>query len=142
MDYLSIYSSEKYSKLNKSLIKRRHEKSNDINKIKTELENIENKLDKIKTRLKWSIRVSWIINILIIMTAIHLIFSAYADLQLNTSFNQRLNVLAPYIEEHDVKVLKSKWALMQNRADFEEINNYMETLAINKEIVLPKKLLE
>src|SRR5262245_51637700 len=36
----------------------------------------------------------------------------YADLQMNASFNQRLNVLAPYVGEMKIKVLRSRWAQM------------------------------
>jgi len=97
------------------------------------------KLKKMLNLLTW---VSWLAGPLLAISTLYLTFSAYTDLQLNTSFNQRLNVLAPYIEEHETKLLRSKWATMESRKDFDCVNQYIERLAAENKIVLPKQLLD
>ena len=64
------------------------------------------------------------------------------DLQLNTSFNQRLNILAPVISDQEYKELKASWALMESRGDYEAIVNEMEEMARDKGVSLPKLLLK
>ena len=67
--------------------------------------------------------------------------SIFTDLQLNTSFNQRINALAPYVSDNEIKLLRSQWALMRSKADHEAINKSMNDLAIRKKIKLPLPLL-
>lgn len=62
----------------------------------------------------------------------------HADLQMNTSFNQRLNALAPYIDEQQEEVLFSEWAFMKSKSDYKRINESMDKMAEEKGIVLPK----
>jgi hypothetical protein len=83
-----------------------------------------------------------IVEILTLITIFIFLFTAYADLQLNTSFNQRLTSLAPYITDNQYKVLKSKWSLMTSRKDFESLNQEMEELAKQNNIKLPRNLLK
>lgn len=70
------------------------------------------------------------------------LFKAYADLQLNTSFNQRLTVIAPYIETQKEEELKSSWASMKTRKDFDELNNTIENIAKSSNVKLPINLLK
>jgi hypothetical protein len=118
------------------------EKHEAVAHLKSEKDKNENMLLKMLNVLTWVARFNWLMVPLFVIPIIYLTFNAYADLQLNTSFNQRLNVLAPYIEDHDIKLLRSKWASMQNRKDFDHLNQYMEKLASERKIVLPKKLLD
>jgi hypothetical protein len=82
------------------------------------------------------------IYIISILSFLSLMFTAYTDLQLNTSFTQRLNVIAPYITDNELKILRSKWALMESRSDFDVLNDEMELVAKQKNITLPKNLLK
>ena len=66
-----------------------------------------------------------------------MLFTAYADLQLNTSFNQRLRVIAPYIDDQQEELFVSKWSRMSNRKDFELINREIEGIAVQKHLTLP-----
>lgn len=91
--------------------------------------------------LKLFIRFKYPYLITGIILIMYFIFSAFTDLQLNTNFNQRLNAVAPYIDDKEIKILKSKWATMKNRSDFELINNQFENIAIENKIQLPKNLL-
>jgi hypothetical protein len=76
-----------------------------------------------------------------ILVIVDIMFRASLDLQLNASFNQRVTVLAPYIDLHQEKLLKSKWALMESRKDYEEVSVYLEKLAKSKNVKLPRPLL-
>ncbi|UOU98036.1 hypothetical protein MUU74_16265 [Chryseobacterium daecheongense] len=78
---------------------------------------------------------------ILIIFSIYFLTFAYADLNLNTSFNQRLNVLKPYIDSDQEELLISKWALMKNRNDFNKINKEMEDLAKKNKVILPENLI-
>lgn len=69
-----------------------------------------------------------------------LIFTPFVDLQLTTSFNQRLAALGPYISDETEEELRSKWALMNTRADFETINELLQREADAAKIELPELL--
>jgi hypothetical protein len=66
---------------------------------------------------------------------------AYTDLQLNTSFEQRLTVLSPVIDDSQIKELRSSWASMKCRKDYRLIVDKMETIAKGKNVTLPPLLL-
>ena len=66
----------------------------------------------------------------------------FTDLQLNTSFEQRLTILAPNINDLEFKEFEAAWALMQSRKDFEAINNRMENTAKKYGVILPPNLLK
>jgi len=67
-------------------------------------------------------------------------FLTYVDLQLNTSFNQRVAAIAPYIEPIEEKKLRSLWALMETQKDYSVINKQIEAYAIKAGIRLPPLL--
>jgi len=66
----------------------------------------------------------------------------FVDLQLNTSFQQRLTVLAPTISDIELKELKASWAQMQSRKDYELIKDRMDNMAKLNGIDLPAPLLK
>jgi uncharacterized membrane protein YgcG len=59
---------------------------------------------------------------------------------MNTSFNQRLTIIAPSLSDNEQKVLKAQWASMRNRRDYEVIVSSIEKIANDKKIELPKLL--
>jgi amino acid transporter len=69
-------------------------------------------------------------------------FLAYVDLQLNASFSQRLDALGPYIEPMEERRLRSAWALMKTRSDYEMINRRIDELAVAANITIPEPLLK
>lgn len=116
-------------------------------------EELKNKLVERKIKLERKIanlskvlilfsKIKWLLLIASIICSIVIIFNSYADLQLNTSFNQRLNALGPYVKETEVKLLKSNWALMKTRQDYLKINVHMDSLAKSANITLPENLME
>lgn len=66
----------------------------------------------------------------------------FVGLQLNTSFNQRLTVLSPDITDQKFKVFRAQWASMHGRVDFENLNREMDVIAMQKNITLPKLLID
>jgi predicted PurR-regulated permease PerM len=84
----------------------------------------------------------YILSIVTIFLLICMIVSVYADLQLNTSFQQRLRVLSPKIGDLETKNLQASWALMESKEDYEKIVRQMEELAKENNIELPKLLID
>ncbi len=74
-------------------------------------------------------------------TSLYMATLVFTDLQLNTSFNQRLTVLAPSLEDRQVKILRAQWALMSTRSDHMAIQKQLEDLATKANIKLPENLL-
>ena len=66
----------------------------------------------------------------------------FIDLQLNTSFDQRIAVLAPKVPDQTIKELRAQWALMASREDYLVLNARLEQLAHDAGITLPKPLLK
>ncbi|PYI94003.1 MAG: hypothetical protein DME97_03800 [Verrucomicrobia bacterium] len=62
------------------------------------------------------------------------------DLQLNTSFDQRLNVITPAVPDQTVKELRAAWANMRSREDYLRINTQLEQLAKDHSVALPQPL--
>ena len=91
---------------------------------------------------KRSLLLLWLGILLLLVFAIALIIMPFADLQYNTSFQQRLKVLAPRITELEAKELEAAWASMQSRADYEAIKAKMEDMAQQYDISLPPTLLK
>lgn len=71
-----------------------------------------------------------------------LITRAFVELQINTSFRQRVAVLAPHISKDQEESLFAQWALMQTRKDYLRITSGMEQMAQELKIKLPKLLID
>lgn len=67
-------------------------------------------------------------------------FLVYVDLQLNASFSQRLDAVGPYIELIEERRLRSAWALMRSREDYERINARLDEIGRTAAIDLPEPL--
>lgn len=99
--------------------------------------NIRRTLAKIRG---WLLVVMFLLVLYPTYVCSKLAFVSHADLQLNASFNQRFTVLAPALTEQEEEVIKSKWALMSNRKDYDAINASMDSLAGRLDKPLPKPL--
>lgn len=53
-------------------------------------------------------------------------------------FGQLVDFLWPYVEEGDIKLLKSKFASMSNSDDYKEVCEFMEGLALSNDVDLSK----
>jgi len=83
-----------------------------------------------------------LMNITICFLSTTILFIIFIDLQLNTSFNQQINTLSPYIDEQKEELFKSKWALMKDRKDYEVIIKHLEKTASENNIKLPNLLVK
>ncbi len=105
---------------------------------------IKKKLSRERPSRKSGKRLEWLILgiclVLFHVSGISVTVRAFADLQLNTSFQQRLKVLGPVLKDMEVKELEAAWASMQTRADYEAIQMRLEETAEAHEIRLPKAL--
>lgn len=69
-------------------------------------------------------------------------FRVYSDLQLNSTFNQRIKIVAPHIGEQKEEELIALWTSMKTRNDYETIINEFETIAKKSKIKLPEPLMK
>ncbi len=101
------------------------------------------KIKKLRTPTQKKIRVTIrvLLDLIFIILTWAFIIAATVDLQINTSFQQRLSILRPYFPEYDEIQLKSLWASMKNRNDYLMINSKIDSLAQLKKIRLPEPLL-
>ena len=107
------------------------------------------KITKVKESTKETTKfiklIYWLFSLLLILflyALLKITFIAFVDLQLNTSFEQRLNAIGPYITIDEEKQLRSNWALMKSRSDYEKIKNKLEAKANMASINLPISLYE
>lgn len=77
-----------------------------------------------------------------LIPATFLSISIYTDLQLNASFNQRLQVLTPHLSDHQHKTLLASWASMTSKNDYIKIKEEMDQLALQAKTTLPRPLLQ
>ena len=135
--FANSYVYKKYQKV-ESLLKDK-EKGN-VKKIE-KVENLKSLTKRFKY-IKPVLIFNWCISAYFIFSSFQTLFLVYADLQLNTSFEQRLNAILPYINDQEEEELKSNWALMVNRTDYEKINMKFEKHALDNNITLPNLLLK
>lgn len=83
-----------------------------------------------------------ILSVIMVFLSILILVIIRTDLQLNTSFKQRLTALSPHVSDLKIKELKASWAMMQDRKNYEEIIEEMENIAQKNGVQLPKLLIE
>jgi len=111
---------------------------------RTEIKRSITRIDNTVTRMPKGIGkiTKIVLSICMVLVILYLLTSVFVDLQLNTSFEQRLTVLAPNISELDYKEIKAAWSNMESRGDYEIIQERMETLAEESGVELPEPLLK
>lgn len=98
-------------------------------------------LDSITWKKIWYGLISLFITIpVVIIFSFWLGMQIFTDIQLNTSFQQRLKVLAPVVTDLEHKQFEASWALMENRSDYLRLVAQMEKKAKDASITLPKLL--
>lgn len=87
--------------------------------------------------------IRWCLSLSLLLLSIFFVFMTtvlVASSELNTSFHQRVTVLAPYLSEQEEEELAAMWASMKNRQDYEHINEQLNNYAQKNNITLPKLL--
>ncbi|BBO86129.1 hypothetical protein DSCO28_66950 [Desulfosarcina ovata subsp. sediminis] len=97
------------------------------------------KPDTISKRLSRKSRliILWILLVALHLSLIFLIIKPFSDIQLNTSFQQRLTIISPYLTNIEEKKLKASWASMEFRTDYEKIVSQIEKIANDNNAKLP-----
>lgn len=110
-----------------------------------EMPSIDYDLDSAESKLKILRILAPIVYFLLVVLCFSvsfLLINIFVDLQANSSFNQRLTVLRPNITEMDELKFKASWASMKSRQDYLRINEIMDSVAVEKGVVLPKLLIK
>lgn len=66
--------------------------------------------------------------------------SHFITYSLTKSFQQRFTILAPKLSDQDEEELLARWASMKNGVDHEKLCLYMDSLAQQHNIILPRPL--
>jgi hypothetical protein len=78
------------------------------------------------------------ITAVLLWAAILVMFSISSGTdEIASSFNQRLTVLAPAISDIEYKTLKSRWASMQSKSDYDALVSVMDNRAVELGVKLP-----
>jgi hypothetical protein len=117
-----------------------------VEKATNEREKLLKKIGKLEKSIKVLehiiVKGRFFIYIFVLFVAFASIFKSYIEIQLNTTFNQRLNALGIVIDESQRKSLISRWALMESRSDYLVIKLSIEKIAQVNNIKLPKALVK
>ncbi|MBT3671026.1 MAG: hypothetical protein HON98_03885 [Chloroflexi bacterium] len=81
-----------------------------------------------------------LIRTIYIFCIIYISLMTLSNLQLNTSFEQRLDILSPFISDSDEEVFRSSWGLMNTREDYINIFDDFKLISGENNIVLPDSL--
>lgn len=91
---------------------------------------------------KYFMKISVVVLIISFFTFSLYLFKCNADLRLNTTFNQRVNAIAPFIDKHNKEILISNWALMESKENYLDIMKTIDSIATSKNLTLPKEFLK
>lgn len=94
-------------------------------------------IEKLKRKLRLMYAAMWAARIFTILFCSMLYVSIAFPIIINDSFHKRINIVSPYISEHDRLILLSKWSLMSNQKDYEDIQAALASAAKAGGLVLP-----
>lgn len=83
--------------------------------------------------------LGWLTVIMVLLVIFMYVFTNTAILkpsQLWSSFENDLTMIAPYVDEADILQLKSDWVCMREKADYDEIYEYIDS--VKEEYALPQ----
>lgn len=79
------------------------------------------------------------LTLMVLLSTLYLLAVYASSQRMIASFNQRMAALGPAISDDEEEMLRSRWARMKSRADFEAINTDMELYATRDSLMLPKR---
>jgi hypothetical protein len=62
----------------------------------------------------------------------------WGEVELSSSFRQRVAILAPYLTDREEKELRAAWAAMTHKLDYDKINEHIEGYAKQRGVTLPR----
>ncbi len=110
--------------------------------LRTELQRLAETPEEKEINLEapiWRIVIPVLVAVAV-LSQVALLFSGFAEMQLNASFHQRMAVLAPHLQDQEEEVLRAHWAMMEKRSDYLEIVRLMEQKANKAQVDLPEAL--
>lgn len=131
-DGLKIYKAA--LRLEKNSKKFSEDKLNEINEQATaelESEKKSNKTETIPELVEKGKKAGKSVVQFILITAftyLFIIFFITAPMSLSNEFEHDIVKIAPYVEENDVKQLKSDWVCMRSKADYDELYKYIDKI--------------
>ncbi len=93
------------------------------------------------TWVRWEKRFVILLMMLVGPIAGTTLLIDFAAQQMKLSFDRRITVLAPAITEESEEVLRARFADLNDRADYQSLNDDMDRLATETRIHLPEPLL-
>jgi hypothetical protein len=76
-----------------------------------------------------------------VLVNFHYFWGTWFQFKLVTSFDQHIRAVAPYMNDHDEKLLKSRWTQMKSRRDYDKIYEDLRQIAATNNITLPDNLI-
>lgn len=96
------------------------------------------KLPPSQEKPKSKSKIATLIPLLFIFFAsIFVSVDSYIRLKTSSTFNQYINVVSPYITDHERKVLIARFSSMRGVADFDNVMHQIEGIAKANNVVLP-----
>lgn len=83
-----------------------------------------------------------VLGAVVVLGGLSTMASDFANLQLWTSFQQRMTVLEPALSEQEEEQLRAQWAKMKIKEDYDAIQRALERQAADAGITLPDPLIE
>lgn len=71
----------------------------------------------------------------------HTAYHDYLTVQFYCAFEQKMTVLAPHIDDLEMKQFRATWASMKGYSDYVELQERLEQLAKEKNVDLPEPTL-
>jgi hypothetical protein len=90
---------------------------------------------------RWTSRVAILCLVMLAPVATTTLLVQFAAQQMKVSFRQRIVVLAPAISEETEEALQARFAGLQDRRDYQSLNDDLDRLAREGDIRLPRPLL-
>jgi hypothetical protein len=92
-------------------------------------------------RTKIIVSKNWILDIVIyiffLVIFIYVVTTYIIVFNLNTDFEQKIGIIAPYINNEEEEELWSKWYLMESKVDYLNLEQEIKKIAENNDIKLP-----
>jgi ABC-type multidrug transport system fused ATPase/permease subunit len=81
-----------------------------------------------KRSTKYQKAISIVITIFMLLFACYIIIYDYIPILLSHSFELSMVEIAPYVDEDEEEILRSKWALMDGMDKYNEIDDYIKSV--------------
>ena len=101
-----------------------------------------NRVSSVSVRSISRRKIALLIAVAVVNDFVSLLFlyNTYFQLRITSSFRQHVTAIAPYVSDHDMKVVLSRWTQMKGEADYIALYADLKAIADKNNIVLPENL--